>query len=94
MERRTGIAVDAVQRVGSYLQVQDEEGCRHLLRVTAELANLRSGPSDANTVRSQVQQGEELIELAREGNWRGVRVMRTGEEGWIFADLVDRGSRR
>lgn len=35
MERRTGIAVDAVQRVGSYLQVQDEEGCRHLLRVTA-----------------------------------------------------------
>lgn len=27
--------MDAVQRVGSYLQVQDEEGCRHLLRVSA-----------------------------------------------------------
>lgn len=27
--------MDAVQRVGSYLQVRDEEGCRHLLRVTA-----------------------------------------------------------
>jgi hypothetical protein len=61
-----------------------------ILRVTAERANLRSGPSDADTIRSQVQQGDELIEIRRDGNWLGVRVMRTGEEGWVFADLVDR----
>jgi uncharacterized protein YgiM (DUF1202 family) len=61
-----------------------------LLRVTAERANLRSGPSDANTIRSQVVLGDELIELTRDGNWRGVRVLRTGEEGWIFSDLVER----
>lgn len=27
--------MDAVRRVGKYLQVQDGEGCRHLLRVTS-----------------------------------------------------------
>jgi uncharacterized protein YgiM (DUF1202 family) len=61
-----------------------------VLRVTAERANLRSGPSDADTIRSQVQQGDELIEIRRDGNWLGIRVLRTGEEGWVFADLVDR----
>jgi len=61
-----------------------------ILRVSAERANLRSGPSDADTIRSQVQQGDELIEIRRDGNWLGVRVMRTAEEGWVFADLVDR----
>src|SRR5262249_26078014 len=61
-----------------------------ILNVTAERANLRSGPSDADTIRSQVRQGDELIEIRRDGNWIGVRVLRTGEEGWVFADLVDR----
>lgn len=27
--------MDAVRRVGNYLQVQDGEGCRHVLRVTS-----------------------------------------------------------
>jgi uncharacterized protein YgiM (DUF1202 family) len=61
-----------------------------IFKVTSELANLRSGPSDQTTVRSQVARGDELIELRREGNWFGVRVARTGEEGWIFGDLVQR----
>lgn len=61
-----------------------------ILQVTSERANLRAGPSDEVTVRSQVVMGDELVELRREGNWLGVRVMRTGEEGWIFGDLVER----
>jgi uncharacterized protein YgiM (DUF1202 family) len=60
-----------------------------IYQVTSARANLRSGPSDQTTVRSQVAQGDELIELRREGNWLGVRVLRTGEEGWVFRDLVD-----
>ena len=28
--------------------------------------------------------------MRREGNWLGVRVLRTGEEGWLFSDLVKR----
>jgi hypothetical protein len=40
-------------------------------------------------VRSQIVQGEQLLELRREGNWYGVRVLRTGEEGWIFGRLIE-----
>ena len=69
---------------------QAEPGDVH--RVTAELANLRAGPSDETTVRSQVQRGDEVVELRRDNSWIGVRVMSTGEEGWIFGDLVDRVS--
>ena len=55
--------------------------------------NLRSGPSDGTTVRSTVERGDELIELRRERGWLGVRVARTGEEGWVFQDLVQRVAR-
>jgi hypothetical protein len=61
-------------------------------RVTGERVNLRSGPSDAATVRSTVEHGDEIIELRRDGSWLGVRVARTGEEGWVFSDLVERVS--
>jgi hypothetical protein len=57
-------------------------------RVVGERVNLRAGPSDDANVRTQVVQGEELLELARDGSWYGVRVLRTGEEGWIFGDLI------
>ena len=65
-----------------------------LLSVTAERVNLRAGPSDAANVRGQLLRGEQLIELRREGGWLGVRHLRTGEEGWIFGELVrrDQGS--
>ncbi|MEK0082500.1 SH3 domain-containing protein [Benzoatithermus flavus] len=59
------------------------------LRVVGERVNLRAGPSDDANVRTQVMQGEQLLELRREGNWYGVRVLRTGEEGWIFGNLVE-----
>ena len=61
-----------------------------LFQVSGERANLRSGPSDQTTVRDQLLQGEQIVELRRAGNWVGVRVMRSGEEGWIYADLVVR----
>jgi hypothetical protein len=62
-------------------------------RVTAELANLRAGPSNESAVRSRVEAGAELIELRSEGGWLGVRVLDTGEEGWIFGDLLERVAR-
>ena len=40
-------------------------------------------------MRSQIVQGEQLLELQRDGNWYGVRVLQTGEEGWIFGDLIE-----
>ena len=58
-------------------------------RVTADLANLRAGPSNDATVRTQLEQGAEVIELRSERGWIGVRVLETGEEGWIFGDLLE-----
>jgi uncharacterized protein YgiM (DUF1202 family) len=58
-------------------------------RVTGERVNLRAGPSDSANVRGQVLSGEQLLELRRDGSWYGVRVLRTGEEGWIFGDLIE-----
>jgi SH3-like domain-containing protein len=58
--------------------------------VTSDKANLRAGPSNDANVRTQLGRGEQLIELRREGNWYGVRVTRTGEEGWVFNNLIDR----
>lgn len=59
------------------------------LRVVAERVNLRAGPSDNANVRSQILQGEQVLELRRDGNWYGVRVLRTGEEGWMFGNLLE-----
>ncbi|MBK1838671.1 SH3 domain-containing protein [Azospirillum sp. YIM B02556] len=58
--------------------------------VVGEKVNLRAGPSDDAAVRSTIARGEEVVELRREGSWLGVRVLRTGEEGWLFSDLVKR----
>jgi hypothetical protein len=60
-----------------------------LHRVTAERANLRAGPSNDANVRGQLERGDELVELRREGSWYGVRLLRTGEEGWVFGDLIE-----
>jgi hypothetical protein len=59
-------------------------------RVTgADIVNLRAGPSDETNIRGRVEQGDEVIELTREGSWVGVRVLPTGEEGWIYSGLLD-----
>jgi hypothetical protein len=61
-----------------------------VLQVKVIRADLRDGPSEATDVQTQVEQGDELVELRREGDWLGVRVLRTGDEGWIFRGHVDR----
>jgi hypothetical protein len=56
--------------------------------VTADLVNLRASPSDAASVRDRVERGAEVIELRRDGGWIGVRVVPTGQEGWIYGELL------
>jgi uncharacterized protein YgiM (DUF1202 family) len=58
----------------------------------AEVVNLRAGPTDTSNIRGRLEQGDEVIELTRDGNWIGVRVLRTGEEGWIYGGLLERVS--
>jgi uncharacterized protein YgiM (DUF1202 family) len=55
----------------------------------AEVVNLRAGPSDSTNIRGRLEQGDEVIELTRDGNWIGVRVVRTGEEGWVYGGLLE-----
>ena len=56
----------------------------------ADVVNLRAGPTEASNIRGRVDQGDEVIELTRDGNWIGVRVLQTGEEGWIYSGLLER----
>ena len=37
----------------------------------AEVVNLRAGPTDTSNIRGRVDQGDEVIELTRDGNWVG-----------------------
>ena len=55
----------------------------------ADVVNLRAGPSDQTNIRGRVEEGDDVIELTREGSWVGVRVLQTGEEGWIFGGLLE-----
>jgi uncharacterized protein YgiM (DUF1202 family) len=56
----------------------------------ADVVNLRAGPTEGSNIRGRVDQGGEVIELTRDGNWVGVRVLQTGEEGWIYGGLLER----
>jgi uncharacterized protein YgiM (DUF1202 family) len=59
-------------------------------RVTgADVVNLRAGPSDESNIRGSVHAGDEVIELTRDGDWIGARVLPTGEEGWIYGGLLE-----
>ena len=57
--------------------------------VNADQVNLRAGPSEESSVRGTIERGDEVIELTSSDNWLGVRVLRTGEEGWIFGQLLE-----
>ena len=58
-------------------------------RVNTAKVNLRAGASDKTQALSTVTPVDELIELRRDGSWIGVRVLSTGEEGWIYGELAE-----
>jgi hypothetical protein len=64
-----------------------------IYEVGADLVNLRAAPSDAASVRDRADGGTEVIELRRDGGWVGVRVLPTGQEGWIYGELLREVSR-
>jgi hypothetical protein len=41
-------------------------------------------------VRDRVSGGTQVIELERDGNWYGVRTLDSGQDGWIYGDLLNR----
>ncbi|MGF1500532.1 MAG: SH3 domain-containing protein [Paracoccaceae bacterium] len=61
-----------------------------LHRINADLVNLRAGPTDNASIRDRLEGGTEVIELRSDGGWYGIRVVETGQEGWIYGRLLDR----
>ena len=59
----------------------------------AEVVNLRAGPTEESNIRGTVELDDEVIELTRDRNWIGVRVLQTGEEGWIYGGLLEQVAR-
>ena len=53
------------------------------------MVNLRAGPTEESNIRGTVELDDEVIELTRDRNWIGVRVLQTGEEGWIYGGLLE-----
>ena len=92
MSRSTIMVLIAVLGLAGTASVPALAASGDIHAVTGEKVNLRAGPSDDAAVRSTIMRGEDVVELRREGSWMGVRVLRTGEEGWLFSDLVKRQS--
>jgi hypothetical protein len=74
--------------IASALAVPALAGPGDLHEVTADLVNLRASPSDAAAVRDRIEGATQVIELRRDGSWLGVRVVPTGQEGWIYGELL------
>jgi uncharacterized protein YgiM (DUF1202 family) len=56
----------------------------------ADVVNLRAGPTDASNIRGRVDPGRRDHRTHARRHWVGVRVLQTGEEGWIYGDLLER----
>jgi hypothetical protein len=52
---------------------------------------LRSDPTPTGALIGRLNPGEDVVVIARRGNWEWVRVPRTGQEGWV--EGRDRGDR-
>lgn len=59
------------------------------IRVTAERANLRRGPSTEHRIEATARAGDELIRLRASGNWLQVANPVTGQVAWVFGGLTD-----
>jgi uncharacterized protein YgiM (DUF1202 family) len=63
------------------------------LNVKGDIVNIRSGPSTEDPIILQVERGQTLFEIGREGEWIEVGIMGTGgKTGWIHSSLVSEAS--
>jgi uncharacterized protein len=62
------------------------------LRVDADQANLRGGPSTSARLLATLTRGESLLELERRGNWVQVGRIEDGSVGWMHDSLVAAGA--
>lgn len=59
------------------------------LVVTADVVNVRFGPTTEARIKMQVYRDQQVIELEREGEWLRAEIADTGgEDGWIHQSLL------
>ena len=59
-----------------------------IVYVTANVANVRSGPGELHEVVFQVTRGDKLLVLESGDSWSRIRVEGTKKEGWIYTALT------
>lgn len=68
--------------------VEQEISSDAVLYVDAPVVNLRDGPGTDYKILVQVERGDQLNEIERDGDWVNVTAARSGTTGWIFGRLV------
>ena len=81
--------VEKTTGVESVVKAATGEPSNEVLVVVKDKVNLRNGPSIDHPIVLQLQQGQELMEFKREGNWVHVGAYGTsGKIGWVHQRLV------
>ena len=81
--------VEKTTEVESVVKAATGEPSNEVLVVVKDKVNLRDGPSIDHPIVLQLQQGQELMEFKREGNWVHVGAYGTsGKIGWVHQRLV------
>ena len=60
-----------------------------LLEVNRNSANLRAEANTSAKVIGQLNQGDRVLEIVRDGQWVSIRAPQLGGYGWIHSSLVD-----
>lgn len=97
-ELSKGYPLQVIKHQGPWLRVKDNEATlgwvhrgvtaktAHMV-VTARTANLRAGPGQNHRRVAQLEQGDVLRTLKKQGGW--VQVQRSnGSSGWVASNLV------
>ncbi|WP_299416502.1 SH3 domain-containing protein [uncultured Sulfitobacter sp.] len=52
--------------------------------------NMRAGPGTSHGIIKRLYPGDELTPMSKRGGWLQVRLLRTGEKGWVSQRFVKR----
>ncbi len=89
VERPVSVEIDKKVEVGQTLQAAAGQVENSMLIVIKDKVNMRDGPSIEHPIVLQLEEGQELMEFKREGNWVHVGAYGTsGKIGWVHQRLV------
>ena len=81
-------AARASERVGLARAVAEAPAAGDLLVVTGSGVNLRFEPSEDARIRTRVSRNQRVVAIERRGAWERVRIVNTGEQGWVHDSLL------